>query len=128
MNLFKISKKPNLWRFYLIRTPWFGVKLHWVRKTKDEWHDHPWNGFSLILGYYWEQLADISEVSLSCGQLHLEASTGWRRKWFFNKIGAHKPHRTYGNTLTLFFHGPRVNENWFWGHDVVPWRGPQNDS
>lgn len=30
-----------------------------------------------------------------------------------------------GNTLTIFFHGPRVNENWEWGDKVAPWRGLQ---
>lgn len=112
MKWLKISRTKWTWRFYVLSTPWFGIKMHWIRPEEDEWHDHPWNGFSLILGSYEEMLYPYPS---------------WHRVWFFNKIGAFTPHRTRGNTLTLFFHGPRVNEDWFWGEDKAPWRGVQND-
>lgn len=106
----KVSRKPWLTRWYLIRTPWFGVKLHRIRKYVTPWHTHPWNGFSLILGNYLEQ----------------RERGRWQKVWFFNSIKAFSEHRTYGNTWTLFIHGPRVNEKWYWGTNTAPWRGPQD--
>lgn len=118
----KVSKTKWTWCWYIFRCRWFGIKVHWIRPTEDEWHTHPWNGFSLILGSYEEQKrpGDGSFVDVK------NKSGRWRRVWLFNRIRAFIPHRTRGNTLTIFFHGPRVNENWFWGEDKAPWRGPQD--
>lgn len=122
--LFRVSRIAATWRWYVISTPWFGVKIHWIRQVEDEWHTHPWNGFSIVFGSYEEQKVEATEISLSSGQMH---EGPWRRVRWFNRIGAFTPHRTRGNTLTLFFHGPRINEDWFWGEDKAPWRGVQNE-
>lgn len=118
MKLLKISKTKYTWRLYVLPR----VKVHWIRSEPDEWHTHPWNGVSFILGYYWEQKAEVTWESLSSGQTH---AGPWRKVWWFNRIGAHLPHRTKGNTLTLFIHGPRINEDWYWGTEKAPWRGVQ---
>lgn len=106
MKWLKISHTKYTWRFYLLPR----VKIHWIRSTPDEWHTHPWNGFSIILGWYWEQL---------------ERDGPWRLVWGWNWIGAYREHRAKGCCLTLFIHGPRVNENWYWGKKNAPWRGVQ---
>jgi hypothetical protein len=108
MKLFKISRTPYTWRFYLLPR----VKIHWIRQKVDEWHTHPWDGFSIIFGWYWEQL---------------DPNGPWKLRYLFNKIGAHRPHRTRGNCLTLFIHGKRTNEDWFWGDKKAPWRGVQTN-
>ncbi len=105
MKLFKISRTKYTWRLYLLPH----VKIHWIRPTVDEWHTHPWNGLSFILGWYWEQKRDQP----------------WRLVWGWNWIKATTPHRTKGCCLTLFIHGRRVNEDWFWGDKKAPWRGVQ---
>lgn len=97
----KVSRKTQLTRYYLFPH----VKLHHIH-GEDPFHTHPWNGFSIIFGSYEEDL----------GQ-------GWRKRRFFNFIGAHLRHRVRGNVWTLFIHGPRVNEKWEWNGQPKPWRG-----
>jgi len=130
----KLSKTKWTWRWYILSTKWFGIKVHWIRPTEDEWHTHPWNGFSLILGSYEEQLRPTYVHTAKATLSGFKPTTtirnlpgAWKRVWFFNRIGAEKPHRTRGNVLTLFFHGPRVNEDWYWGNKKAPWRGVQNE-
>lgn len=48
---------PLMWRYILLRTPWFGIYLHhFLRSDYDRaLHDHPWSFVSIILrGGYWE--------------------------------------------------------------------------
>lgn len=47
--------KAYLVRYYILRTPWFRVRLHHILLSDyDCLHDHPWNFLSVILwgGYY----------------------------------------------------------------------------
>lgn len=110
---FKCSRTKWNLRWYIISTPWFGVKVHNILE-EDEWHTHPWHGFSIVFGTYQEQY---------------ELGVPYRNVRWFNRIGAYRPHRTRSlntkGTLTIFFHGPRVNEDWYWGGDKAPWRGVQ---
>ena len=109
---FKVSKTKWTWRWYIFSSKWFGVKIHKIRMTTDEWHTHPWNGVSIIFGHYYEQL---------------EEDGWWHLRMGVNFVGANRPHRTSGDCYTLFIHGPRVNEDWFWGDEKAPWRGVQHE-
>lgn len=111
-RLFEVSKTKWTWRWYVYRCKWFGVKVHWIRPEPDEWHTHPWHGVSFFFGSYEEQTRPYGP---------------WKKKRFINFIGARKKHRTRGNKMTLFIHGPRVNEDWYWGSEKKPWRGPQSE-
>ncbi len=49
-------------RWYLLETPWFGLKLHHILRPDADraLHDHPWSFVSLILrGGYTEEVADM---------------------------------------------------------------------
>lgn len=42
--------KPYLVRYYILRTPWFRIRLHNILLSDyDCLHDHPWNFVSIIL-------------------------------------------------------------------------------
>ena len=116
-RVFEVSKTEWTWRWYVLKSDWtwgwFGVKIHLIRPLEDEWHNHPWHGFSIVFGSYEEQL---------------DKDGPWRTVQWFNLVGAHREHRTRGSCFTLFFHGPRVNEHWHWGEEEKPWRGPQCQS
>lgn len=98
-------------RLHVLKTPWFAVCLHWIRKADAEpWlHDHPVSFLSVILrGQYAEK-----RWSPRRG-LHLKVN-----RWF-NFVLAHPDDRhriifTRANTLTLCFMGPKTRE---WGFHV----------
>ena len=96
---------PYLYRVFLGRVLGWNFYLHQFVSTDEErWlHDHPFDGFSLVLsgGYTEERL-----IALSWPRVHTD-----RRKvrWFnyvsgdcFHRVLAPKP-----NTWTLFFHPPK---------------------
>lgn len=103
-------------RLHLVKTPWFAVCLHWIRKPDPEpyLHDHPVSFLSIILrGCYVEQRAWGGQVN----------------KWF-NFIRATDAHAiTYCDpgTLTLCFMGPKTRD---WGFHTengwVYWRDYYN--
>ena len=103
-------------RLHVVKTPWFAVCLHWIRKPDAEpWlHDHPVSFLSIILrGKY-------AELRQRLG----EQSPRFVTHTWFNWIRAepHDRHRivfTRKNTLTLCFMGPKTRE---WGfHTVDGW-------
>jgi hypothetical protein len=110
-RLFRGSKTKWTWRWYVFRCRWFGIKFHRIRPEEDEWHTHPWNGISIIFGSYEEQITRDGP---------------WLHRWGINFIGANREHRTRGNCFTLFIHGRRVNDGWYWGDKIKPWKGPQS--
>lgn len=99
-------------RLHLIKTPWFAICLHWIRKPDPEpyLHDHPVSFLSVVLrGAYVEQRPD---------------GPHFRRR--FNYIRATDRHRIVDcdpRTLTLAFMGPKVRE---WGYHTgagwIPWK------
>ena len=55
---------PLMIRYFLFRTPWFGMYLHkFLRSDNDRHvHDYPWSFVTLILSRgYWEHLPDRTE-------------------------------------------------------------------
>lgn len=59
---------PYMFRYYLLRLPWFNFKIHLhhiVRSDEDEWlHDHPWNFVSVVLweGYTEETMTGTRRI------------------------------------------------------------------
>lgn len=71
-----------LTRWYLVKTPWFGIYLHAIRKPDHDrcLHDHPWNFIPIILwGSYLEELPDDQFVVRSAGSVrHMRAEDAHR--------------------------------------------------
>ena len=94
----KVSRRENLDRYYLWQGFGLGLFLHRIHHDEDEgvFHDHPWNGLSLIFGSYTEQYQG--------GEPRV-------RRWW-NWIHAPRQHRVVlhnGPVWTLFFHFRRYN-------------------
>lgn len=88
-------------RLHVVKTPWFAICLHWIRKADPEpfHHDHPVTFFSLILrGWYKEQRAWGEQLN----------------RWFnwIRDTDIHTIKECDPNTLTLCFMGPKTRE---WG-------------
>lgn len=121
MGWFKISKGKSLDRYYLLKFCGFGVFLHKIHASDPEglYHNHPWNGISIIFGKYIEhKKVDRSYVNNRV------------RRWFNFIDGVH--HRVIIDKpiWTLFVHWPRCRQ---WSIvdslsnivSVEPWRGDE---
>jgi hypothetical protein len=111
-------------RLHLVKTPWFAVCLHWIKKPDAEpfLHDHPVSFLSIILrGEYTEQ----RRVPCWCGFSHTKHEA---RRWFnFIRATRQDRHRIISvapGTLTLALMGPKTQEwgfhtpgGWVWWKD-----------
>lgn len=99
---------PALTRYYICPH----VKLHRIHSSDDDFHTHPWDGISIIFGYYWEE----TDVDKGCRVL-------------LNRVYAHRPHKVTIDrpVWTLFIHGNRQNENWSYGKSIKPWEGSDQE-
>lgn len=95
-------------RLHIVKTPWFAVCLHWIRKPDAEpyLHDHPVSFLSIVLRGKYAELRATGDGDI-----------GHRVHTWFNFIRARPTDRhriifTRKNTLTLCFMGPKVRE---WG-------------
>lgn len=112
-------------RLYVLRTPWFGVMLHWIKREdwdRDAQHNHPWTFYRLILrGGYTETLSwaySDTEISTPIEVSHRAASFGKFPDQAYHRIVSVKPH-----TVTLVLNGPKTR-NWGFfvpGTGFVPW-------
>lgn len=99
-------------RLHVLKTPWFAVCLHWIRKPDAEpWlHDHPVSFLSVILRGSYTELRRCRKT----GRLYHKVN-----RWFnFVRASRQDRHRiilTRTNTLTLCFMGPKTRE---WGFHV----------
>lgn len=105
-------------RLHVVKTPWWAICIHWIKKPDPEpWlHDHPVSFLSLILcgGYSEEYICPTMGIA-----------KGRERNWF-NFICATDCHSIMSvkpNTVTLCFMGPKVRE---WGfhteHGWIMWK------
>lgn len=119
LGFFKVSRGESLDRIYLFKLLGFGVFLHKIHANDPAhiYHNHPWNGFSIIFGRYLEEFFD-------------EAGLFWQRTGF-NFVNAKRHHRVEiaEPVWTLFFHGRKSNQ---WeiidrrGRRVpAPWEGAE---
>jgi len=107
----KRSKVPDFWekdtllyRFSIINTPWFSIKLHHLEKSDDAMrglHDHPWNFISVTLkGGYGEVMPD---------GLHKPKRIKFRRYSDLHRVVVN---HEYKGAWTLVFTGRKQQE---WG-------------
>lgn len=103
-------------RLHVVKTPWFAICLHWLRKPDPEpWHhDHPVTFLSLVLrgGY--------SEVRVRGEQVWAPTHHWWN---FIRATDKHTIVSVRPSTVTLCLMGPKVRE---WGYHTdkgwVYWR------
>ncbi len=120
LGLFKVSRGESLDRIYLLKLFGFGVFLHHIHgdDPKGLYHNHPWNGLSLIFGQYTEFFRPfkrpVEMISIN-GRDRLttlsEKVYPQRKRWFWNWVDAHRHHRVEVSrpTWTLFIHGRKCN-------------------
>jgi len=109
-RLFRYSTAgPALTRYYIFPR----IKLHKIHASDVDFHTHPWNGISFILGWYYEE----------------RDSQPKKLKIFVNRVFAFTPHKVTikSPVWTLFFHGNRINEKWNYGELVKPWEGSDQE-
>lgn len=118
-----IGKLGSLYlrRYFLVRTPWFGIFVHLIARPDQDrdLHDHPWPFTTFVLcGGYYEVRSD-DPASLSSADVHCV------RRFRSHRFPLSSAHRiTYllrDPTWTLVFTGAKVKEWGFW----VP-RGDEN--
>ncbi len=104
-------------RLHIVKTPWFAVCLHWIRKPDAEpWlHDHPVSFLSIVLrGEYAELRCNTSAFDERWHHTRIKVN-----KWFnFVRATPNDSHRIIlcrANTLTLCFMGPKTRE---WGFHI----------
>lgn len=109
-------------RWYLLETPWFGLKLHHILRPDADraLHDHPWSFVALILrGGYTEETADVERgVSWDGSLWQVERPT--HRPWSLNVKRAtdlHRIHVLHGDCWTLVLNGPKRRK---WGFSLRP--------
>lgn len=96
-------------RLHVVKTPWFAICVHWIKKPDPDpyLHDHPVTFLSLILRGWYEECR---------GNLH------WQLNRWFNFIRSTDVHSIVEcdpRTVTLCFMGPKTRE---WGfHTPKGW-------
>lgn len=124
-----------LTRLYRFNTPWFGVKVHWLRRPDQDrdCHDHPWWFLSLVLwGWYRERRQDIQERFLFSDS---RKRRGWLSLAFRKATDIHMITEVAPTTITLIITGKKSRSWGFWKervkynrhaliqtHQFVPWR------
>ena len=88
-------------RLHVLKTPWFAICIHWIKKPDPEpfEHDHPVSFLSVILrGRYTEKRNNVYK----------------RNKWFnfFRATDNHTIMDCDPDTMTICFMGPKVRD---WG-------------
>lgn len=132
-------------RLYVLRTPWFGIMLHWIKREdwdRDALHDHPWEFWRFIVsGGYTEELAYKKLKFVPAGEhptygplselvpsTELEPSKSVaRRRWSFSKYPTGAFHRISSvkpRTVSLVINGPKTNSWGFFvpGTGKIGWR------
>lgn len=117
-------------RLYLLRTPWFGVMLHWIVREdfdRDALHNHPWAFYRLVLrGGYTEQVSYAMDRTTLAEPFELTHRAGQFNKFpegAYHRISSVKPH-----TMTLVFNGAKTRAWGFFvpGEGHVPWQSYVN--
>lgn len=118
----KVSRRDNCDRYYVWQRWGFGLFIHKLHTTETPgvFHNHPWDGISLIIGSYREQTRGSRPV--------------WRT--FLNYVRAERHHRVEVDSVvyTIFFHFRRKkNHSWTVVDNAgkvikqEPWRGVGGD-
>lgn len=106
-------------RLHVVKTPWFAVCVHWIRKPDPEpyLHDHPVTFLSLILRGWYNEVRGIGATPE-----YIQT----RRHWNYIRAAPDDTHTIVAcdpRTVTLCFIGPKRRE---WGYATsdgwVYWR------
>lgn len=94
--LFKVSRRDTCDRYYIFSLFGFALFVHRIHHDEEEgiYHNHPWNGISLILGSYMEQ----------------RFGEPLKKRWGLRWVPAKTHHRVEGSVWTIFFHFRRSNQ------------------
>lgn len=111
-----------LTRLTLLKTPWFGLKLHWIRKPDPDrdLHDHPWWFASLVLRGGYDEL--VNEYPWDTSMTKRKAVRWFNYK---NTVSGHRIIAVKPKTLTLVFTGPKAKSWGFYNDetgDFTDWR------
>lgn len=107
-------------RWYLIETPWFGIKLHHILRADADraLHDHPWSFVSLILRGGYTEERPLEHVSSPGFPWLVERIR--RRPGRLHRVRADELHRIdelHGSCWTLVVNGPKRRT---WGFSEGP--------
>lgn len=96
-------------RLHILKTPWFAICLHWIKKPDPEpyLHDHPVTFLSLVL---WGRYTEVRQRGAEPARYNIN------RWWNFFRASEQDQHSITWcapNTLTLCFMGPKSRE---WGY------------
>lgn len=128
-------------RLYVLRTPWFGVMLHWIKREdwdRDALHDHPWEFWRFIVsGGYTEEVAYPTPYGSAAWTMPIEelpkqttlqpskmVTHRWLRASKFPTGAYHRITSVKPRTVSLVINGPKSNSWGFFvpGTGKVPWR------
>lgn len=117
-KLIGAQDNPMLMRWTLLRTPWFGLFVHYIyREDLDRLpHDHPWTFFSWVIrGWYVEEYwPDSRHIGNGLHEMHWRQC---RHRWSmrcFPLRAAHRITSVHGKVTTLVLVGPHRREFGFY--------------
>lgn len=117
--LIRVSRGMSIDRFYILSTPWFGIKMHRIHSSDPPgvYHNHPWPAISL----HWRAYNEL-----------FPNNKGPYLRKMLNYLPAKRHHRVMllddKPVWTLLIHGKRCNRWSTCDEDgkimaVEPWRG-----
>lgn len=118
------NKKGELhFRRYGIKTPWFGIFLHFIYKADEEkhLHDHPWNYVSLCLyGHFTEEYNNPKfNVQPCVPVIYQDCRAG---KIIIREAKRfHKIHKLYSKVVCTLFLTGSEKRNWGYWLDDNTW-------
>lgn len=128
-----------LLRLYILRSPWFGVMLHWIERPdndRDALHDHPWEFWRFIVrGGYTEEVAFAAPYGRAPDHDKpyelLPSKLVTHKRFSFNKFPTGAYHRISSvkpKTISLVITGPKINSWGFFvpGKGKIGWRDYTN--
>lgn len=112
------AEDPYMHRWYLIRSRFGAVYLHWIIRDDDDVpHDHPWHNASFVLENGFFDCRNGKRLWLKPGSFMRRIATVPHRIELRKKYGRPIP------ALSLFFMGKKIRE---WGFHCpnrwIPWR------
>lgn len=111
------ANRPYMNRWYIVRTPFGGMYLHWFMRDDDDraLHDHPWPSLSIAIE------GAILEIYAPHGTDPRDKNCHHRRYIYPRDVTFRTARHSHRITLlnglpacTLFFFGPRIRQWGFW--------------
>lgn len=111
-----------LTRLTLLRTPWFAIKLHWIKKPDPDrdLHDHPWRFWSFVIRGGYKEI--VNKFPWLVGQ-EVERTVNWFN--YKDSVTSHRISEVKPGTITLVVTGLKHKRWGFYDKDTgqfVHWR------